>query len=178
MIRAYVGLGANLGDPRGAVERALGALAELGPLRASSLFRTEPLGRRSDPWYVNAVAEILTDDEPAELLAHLLRIEARAGRSRAAETARWAPRTLDLDLLLYGDRQIDTADLVVPHPGLAQRRFVLEPLVELAPDVAVPGTGQLARELLVALDDPLQVEKLPSGPRHSHDTIGPEVPRT
>jgi 2-amino-4-hydroxy-6-hydroxymethyldihydropteridine diphosphokinase len=177
MTLAFVGLGANLGDPRAAVEDAFRALAGLGPLRASPLYRTEPLGDRGDPWYVNAVAEIRTDLEPAELLAQLLEFERRAGRSRSSETARWAPRRLDLDLLLYGDWQIDSAALRVPHPGLAQRRFVLEPLAELAPDLAVPGTGFSVRQLLAALDDPLQVEKLP--PDHgSQTTIGPEVPPT
>ena len=178
MILAYVGLGANLGDARGAIERALAALAELGPMRASSLYRTEPLGDAGDPWYVNAVAEILTGLEPAALHAEMLRLEELAGRSRAAEAGRWVPRELDLDLLLYGERQIESPTLVVPHAGLAQRRYVLEPLVELAPDLLVPGTGRSARQLLVALDDPLRVEKHPPRPRRSHATIGSEVSTT
>jgi len=161
--RAWVGVGANLGDARATVERALRDLAALSmaePARASSLYRTEPLGDPGQPWYVNAVAEVDTDLSPLELLAALHRLERRAGRPQ--ERQRWAPRELDLDLLLFGERVLETADLVLPHPGLALRRFVLEPLAELAPSVRDPRTGRSAAELLAGLDDPLRVEKLPS----------------
>ena len=163
MSRAYVGVGANLGDARATVARALddlGALSE-SPARVSSLYRTEPLGPPDQPWYVNAVAELDTSLEPLELLRALRELERSAGRERSKGT-RWGPRELDLDLLLLGDRVLDTAELVLPHPGLAQRRFVLEPLAELAPGVRDPRTGRTAAELLVALDDPLRVEKLPT----------------
>ncbi len=163
MSRAYVGVGANLGDARATVARALddlGALSE-SPARISSLYRTEPLGLPDQPWYVNAVAEHDTPLEPLELLRALRELERCAGRRRSKGT-RWGPRELDLDLLLVGDRVLDTAELVLPHPGLAERRFVLEPLVELAPGVRDPRTGRTAAELLVALDDPLRVEKLPT----------------
>ena len=163
MSRAYVGVGANLGDARATVARALddlGALSE-SPARISSLYRTEPLGLLDQPWYVNAVAELDTPLEPLELLRALRELERSAGRRRSKGT-RWGPRELDLDLLLVGDRVLDTSELVLPHPGLAERRFVLEPLVELAPGVRDPRTGRTAAELLVALDDPLRVEKLPT----------------
>ncbi len=163
MSRAYVGVGANLGDARATVARALddlGALSE-SPARISSLYRTEPLGLADQPWYVNAVAELDTPLEPLELLRALRELERSAGRRRSKGT-RWGPRELDLDLLLVGDRVLDTSELVLPHPGLAERRFVLEPLVELAPGVRDPRTGRTAAELLVALDDPLRVEKLPT----------------
>lgn len=163
MSRAYVGVGANLGDARAAVARALDDLGALSgsPARISSLYRTEPLGPPDQPWYVNAVAEIDTPLEPLELLRALRELERSAGRDRSKGTP-WGPRELDLDLLLVGDCVLDTAELVLPHPGLAERRFVLEPLAELAPGVRDPRTGRTAAQLLVALDDPLRVEKLPT----------------
>jgi 2-amino-4-hydroxy-6-hydroxymethyldihydropteridine diphosphokinase len=158
---AYVGVGANLGDARATVARALDDLVALWPGRASSLYRTEPLGPPDQPWYVNAVAEIRTALEPLELLGALRELERAAGRDRS-RGRRWGPRELDLDLLLVGDRVLDTPELVLPHPGLALRRFVLEPLAELAPSARDPRSGTTAAELLVALDDPLRVEKLPT----------------
>ncbi len=163
MNRAYVGVGAHLGDARATVARALDdrvALSEC-PARASSLYRTEPLGPPDQPWYVNAVVELDTSLAPVELLRALRELERAAGRERSKGT-RWGPRELDLDLLLVGERVLDTPELVLPHPGLAERRFVLEPLAELAPGVRDPRTGRTAAELLVALDDPLRVEKLPT----------------
>ena len=125
-VAAYVGIGANLGDPVGQVRGALDALTALGLARASSLYRTEPLGDPGQPWYVNAVAELRTELSPADLLARLQALEARAGRP--AERAPLSPRLLDLDLLLFGDLSSDDPGLVLPHAGLARRRFVLEPL--------------------------------------------------
>lgn len=140
------------------MERALAELARWGPLRASSLYRTEPLGDPNQPWYINAVAELETDDSPGHLLRRLKRLERRMGR-RAGGT-RWAPRVLDLDLLLLGDQSLERPELKLPHPAFHLRRFVLEPLTELAPEVRDPRSGKSARELLLALDDPLRVEKL------------------
>ena len=157
---AYIGIGANLGDAAASVRQAIAALGRLGPTRASSLYRTEPLGDPGQPWYVNAVAELLTDLEPEALLARLHELERQAGR--ASERVRWGPRELDLDLLLYADRVVDRPALTLPHPGLARRRFVLEPLAELRPDVVDPRSQSRIRDLLAALDDPLRVEKLPA----------------
>jgi 2-amino-4-hydroxy-6-hydroxymethyldihydropteridine diphosphokinase len=160
-----VGVGSNQDDPRRQVERALEALGTLGAVRASSLYRSEPLGDPAQPWYVNAVAELRTALPPRELLEALHGLERAAGRP--AERARWSPRVLDLDLLLYDAAEIDEPGLVVPHPGLARRRFVLVPLAEIAPEAVDPRSGRSARELLATLDDPLALEKLPrrEGPR-------------
>jgi len=139
---AYIGLGSNLGDRRATLEAAL---ARLRPRRVSSLVETEPWGLREQPAFLNAVAELETGLEPEALLESLLGLEREHGRVRGG---RWGPRTLDLDLLLYGDREIRSGALEVPHPRLAQRRFVLEGLAELCPGRAVPGLGRTVRELL------------------------------
>jgi 2-amino-4-hydroxy-6-hydroxymethyldihydropteridine diphosphokinase len=133
---AYVGLGANLGDREAAVRRA----AELlGAVRLSTLIETEPWGYTDQPRFVNAVAELETDEPPRELLERLLRVEREFGRTR--DGPRYGPRTIDLDLLVYGDEQLEEPGLVVPHPRLHDRSFVLEPLAELAPELVVPGQG-------------------------------------
>jgi 2-amino-4-hydroxy-6-hydroxymethyldihydropteridine diphosphokinase len=143
-VLAYIGLGSNLGDRRAALETAV---RRLRPLRVSSIAETAPWGRPDQPPFLNAVAEVATDAGPRELLDRLQEIEREAGRVRAE---RWGPRTLDLDLLLYGDRTVNVEGLVVPHPLLAGRRFVLEGIVELCPDLPVPGLGRTVRELLDA----------------------------
>jgi 2-amino-4-hydroxy-6-hydroxymethyldihydropteridine diphosphokinase len=127
-------------------------------VRASSLYRTEPLGEPAQPWYVNAVVELRTVLGPLPLLARLQALERRAGR--AEPRARMAPRTLDLDLLLYGDRVLELPGLRVPHPSLAERRFVLAPLCQLAPGVRDPRSGRTVRDLLASLDDPLRLLEL------------------
>ena len=144
MTLAYVGLGSNLGDRRSVLASAL---AELEPRRVSAVVETEPWGVVDQPRFLNAVAEIETEEEPRELLARLMDLEKRHGRERKE---RWGPRTLDLDLLLYGDRVVKEPGLDVPHPRLAERRFVLEGLAELCPDAEVPGLGRTVRELLEA----------------------------
>jgi 2-amino-4-hydroxy-6-hydroxymethyldihydropteridine diphosphokinase len=141
-VRAYIGLGSNVGDRRATLDAALHRLA---PRRISRIVETEPWGLASQPRFLNAVAEMETDLDPDALLERLLSVEKELGRVRAE---RWGPRTLDLDLLLYGDLVIRTGTLVVPHPRLADRRFVLEGLVELCPDQPVPGSGRTVRELL------------------------------
>jgi 2-amino-4-hydroxy-6-hydroxymethyldihydropteridine diphosphokinase len=141
------------------VKRALRALEVLGAVRASSLYRTEPLGPAGQPWYVNAVAELRTRLDPGPLLERLQALERRAGRP--LRPLRWSPRVLDLDLLLCGDLVIQTPRLTLPHPELGRRRFVLEPLAELAPGLREPLQGARVRDLLRGLDDPLRVEKLP-----------------
>ena len=144
---AYVGLGANLGDPRRQVEQALRELNEIPDTRLrarSSLYRSDPVGYAAQPDFVNAVAELETRLPAARLLAELQAIEARHGRSRSFANA---PRTLDLDLLLFGDERIAAPELTVPHPRMHERAFVLAPLVEIAPEAAIPGLGK-ASELL------------------------------
>jgi len=124
-----------------------GALESLRPLRVSAIVETEPVGRLDQPPFLNAVAELSTALPPEELLGRLLDVERRLGRVRSE---RWGPRTIDLDLLLYGDREVKAEALSVPHPELHRRRFVLEGLAELCPDRPVPGIGRTVRELLEA----------------------------
>jgi 2-amino-4-hydroxy-6-hydroxymethyldihydropteridine diphosphokinase len=144
---AYVGIGANLDDPAARVRDAFSSLAALPKtrlLKHSSLYRTEPQGYRAQPDFVNAVAELETSLAPPDLLAGLQALEAGAGRRRTFANA---PRTLDLDLLLYGDERIAEPGLAVPHPRMHERAFVLVPLLEIAPQVGIPGRGP-ARQYL------------------------------
>ena len=148
-MRAYVGVGSNLGDRWAYLAQAakgLRASSGVAVLRASTVWETAPMGP-PQPHYLNAVLE-LESRLPAGRLHELLRlVEDGAGRVREG---RWGPRTLDLDLLLFGGERVDTPDLQVPHPGLTARRFVLQPLAELCPDVEVPGAGATVAELLAA----------------------------
>ena len=149
MTRAFVGLGANLGDARAALQSALDALAQLpgSTLSASSpVYRSAPIDS-SGPDYLNAVALLETTLDAPALLAQLQQIEQAHGRERPYRNA---PRTLDLDLLLYGDAVIESPELTVPHPRLHERAFVLGPLADLAPDLLVPGRGPV-RELLAGV---------------------------
>jgi 2-amino-4-hydroxy-6-hydroxymethyldihydropteridine diphosphokinase len=126
---AYVGIGTNLGDRLANVERAMGKLATLGTIRRrSSLYRSEPWGKADQPWFLNAVVALETDLSPVALLERVHAIEEAMGRTRGE---RWGPRIVDLDLLLYDDLEIDTAELRVPHPHLRERAFVLIPLAEI-----------------------------------------------
>ncbi|HUZ16684.1 MAG TPA: 2-amino-4-hydroxy-6-hydroxymethyldihydropteridine diphosphokinase [Gaiellaceae bacterium] len=137
MTRAYVGLGANLGDREATIRAALATLAEedgIEVVAVSSLRETEPVGVGAQPRYLNGVAELNTSLRPRALLDCLLATEQRFGRVRVP--GEHGPRTLDLDLLLYGDEQIDEPGLTVPHPRLHEREFVLEPLAELDPSLA------------------------------------------
>ena len=152
-VRAFVALGGNLGDVARTFAAALARIDALPGTTVharSSLYRNPPLGGVAQPDYLNAVAVVDTCLPAAELLEALLAIERRYGRTRAAG-ARWAPRTLDLDLVLYGDQVVDEPGLRVPHPGLHERAFVLVPLAQVAPDAVVPGHGPV-RELLAAVD--------------------------
>jgi len=144
MSLAYVALGANLGDPASTIRAAFGALANLPAsriVRCSSLYRTAPVGLTDQPDFINAVALLDTTLGPVQLLAELLAIECRFGRRRAERNG---PRSLDLDLLLYDERRFDQPELTLPHPRLHLRAFVLRPLAEIAPDLRLPGRGQLA----------------------------------
>ena len=144
MTRAYVGLGANLGDRERTLHGAVDALAAedgVEVVAVSTLRETEPVGVGAQPLYLNGAAELETTLTAHELLDRLLAVEQRFGRVRVP--GEHAPRTLDLDLLLYGDDVIDEPGLTVPHPRLHERRFVLEPLAELAPGLVVPGRGDV-----------------------------------
>ena len=141
---AYIALGANLDDPLGQLRAALDAVAALPDsrmLRTSSFYRTAPVGAPGQPDYLNAVAVLETGLAPDDLLAALLEIEHDFGRRREYRNA---PRTLDLDLLLYDDAVIDRPHLQIPHPRLHLRAFVLVPLAEIAPELRLPGRGSVA----------------------------------
>ena len=151
-VRAFVGLGGNLGDVAEAFASALArmdALPGTQLLRASRRYRTPAWGLAAQPDFLNAVAMLETRLPARDLLGRLFEIERAHGRDRAGET-RWGPRTLDLDLLLYGDAVIDEPGLRVPHPHLHERAFALRPLLEIAPRVSIPGHGP-ARDLPAAM---------------------------
>jgi 2-amino-4-hydroxy-6-hydroxymethyldihydropteridine diphosphokinase len=155
-VKAFVGLGANIGDPRAQIGRALEALGGIPAtrlVRASSLWRSAPVGYAAQPDFVNAVAELETAQDARALLGELLAIEKRFGRERSFANA---PRTLDLDLLLYGDRVLSEQGLQVPHPRMHERAFVLAPLVEIAPDIEIPGRGKAASLLARCTDQRIQ----------------------
>jgi 2-amino-4-hydroxy-6-hydroxymethyldihydropteridine diphosphokinase len=144
MTRAYVGLGANLGDRERTLREAvdtLGAGEGIDVIAVSTLRDTEPVGVGEQPRFLNGVAALDTTLGARELLDRLLAVEQRFGRVRVP--GEHGPRTIDLDLLLYGDEEIDEPGLTVPHPRLHERRFVLEPLAELAPGLVVPGRGSV-----------------------------------
>lgn len=154
MATVYIGLGANLGERRETIDAALARLDEHPAIRVgavSALIDTEPVGGPAgQPNYLNGAAAIETDLEPAALLAELKRIEHDLGRR---EGPRWGPREIDLDILLCGDLVLDACDLTIPHPRLRERRFVLAPLAEIAPDATDPVTGLTVRELVARLDE-------------------------
>jgi 2-amino-4-hydroxy-6-hydroxymethyldihydropteridine diphosphokinase len=153
MSRAFVGLGSNLGDRQHLIAEAVDALREtpgLNVLEVSTVRETEPVDFLDQPPFLNAVVALETDFEALELLDHLLEIERNLGRTRE-DGPRFGPRTIDLDLLLYGNERISAPGLEVPHPRLHERRFALEPLAELDPELVVPGWGKVA-VLLRGLD--------------------------
>ena len=149
---AYLSLGSNVGKREDYLRRACQALQESGVRlrRLSSLYETEPVEFRDQGWFLNCVAEVETTLPPLLLLRRLQIIEEQLGRQREIPKG---PRTIDLDLLLYGDLILQTAELEVPHPAMLRRRFVLEPLREIAPALRVPGNGRTVEELLGELQD-------------------------
>lgn len=156
---AYVGLGSNLQGPAAQVQTAFELLAEMPATRLiarSSLYRSAPYGGVEQPEFVNAAAALLTQLSARQLLMELKQIESRRGRD--GDEVRWGPRVLDLDLLVYSSETICEDGLVVPHPGISERNFVLLPLLELAPELAIPGLGRLA-SLPVNASEPL-IEKI------------------
>ena len=149
-VRAFIGIGANLADPQANVRRAIAAIAAIADSRvvaSSSMYRTAPVGRLDQPDFVNAVTELETGLGAEALLDNLLSIEKDFGRERSTRNA---PRTLDLDLLIYGDLRCETGRLTLPHPRVRERAFVLVPLVEIAADIRVGALGT-AEQLLAAI---------------------------
>ena len=155
---AYLSLGSNLGDRAANLREAVAQMEVAGRLlAASALYETQPVGVTDQPWFLNCVAAIATDKSPRELLELALRVEATMGRLRVRDKG---ARNIDIDLVLFGDCVIDEPGLKIPHPAMHLRRFVLEPLVEIAPEVRHPGFGKTARELLAALGGGQAVRRL------------------
>jgi 2-amino-4-hydroxy-6-hydroxymethyldihydropteridine diphosphokinase len=159
-MRAYIGLGSNVGEREENLVRAI-SLLDSSPgirvLRRASLYETEPVGVEAQPWFFNTVVEVEAELAPGELLRRMKEIEKALGRE---DRGRWGPREIDLDLLLYGDLVMEEDGLVLPHPELHRRRFVLEPLCELAPELIHPRLGRPLRELLAGLDERKKVIRL------------------
>jgi 2-amino-4-hydroxy-6-hydroxymethyldihydropteridine diphosphokinase len=144
---AYLSLGSNIGDREANLRTALD---ELHPERVSPIYETEPVDYRDQAWFLNLVAEVRTDLFPRQFLAMTQRIERELGRVR---TIAKGPRTIDIDILLFGSTVVHAKDLEIPHPRMAERRFVLQPLADLAPEVRHPVTHRSVREMLDALAD-------------------------
>jgi len=157
---AYVGLGSNIGDKAGNIMRALEILGQFDGLKVtkiSSFYETEPVGYEDQNWFVNAVAQIETIFPPEELLSMLKKTEQVIGRR---ETIRWGPREIDLDLLMYDQLCFDSPDLVIPHPRMHERAFVLVPLVEIVPDQVHPILKKTVTELLTELQPQKFVKRI------------------
>ena len=156
----YLSLGSNLGDRYANLRAAIERLGEAGAIRAvSGFYETEPVELRDQPWFLNCVVALETSDSPEALLQRALAIEQEMGRVRMKEKG---PRSIDIDILLFGDRVVEERGLKIPHPAMQQRRFVLEPLAEIAPKALHPQLRKTARELLAALA-PGQFVRLLSG---------------
>ena len=146
---AYLSLGSNRDDRAANLNHAIKGLAELGRVEAvSSFYETEPVGLAAQPWFLNCAVKFITEKMPKQLLSGVLDLERQLGRRRLQKKG---PRIIDIDILLFGNSIIDTKELVVPHPAMHQRRFVLEPLVEIAPEVRHPVFKRTVRELRDAL---------------------------
>lgn len=175
MIEAWIGLGANLGERAATLDAALERIDRLEVTRlqaVSRYYHTSPWGDPDQPDFLNAAAVVRTGLSPSSLLRELLAIESELGRERSGR--RWGPRAIDLDLLLYGDECVDLPALSVPHPRIRERAFVLVPLLELAPDLSVPGQGR-ADALLAQLDDNARSGIRP-GPVSGYRPRGDEPP--
>jgi 2-amino-4-hydroxy-6-hydroxymethyldihydropteridine diphosphokinase len=156
----YLSLGSNLGDRAANLRQAIEELSELGAVVAvSSIYETEPVEASPQPWFLNCAVRLDTEKMPRQLIAAILNLEQAMGRQRRKEKA---PRTIDIDILLFGSSIVELPSLTVPHPRLHQRRFVLEPLAEIAPDARHPVFKRTIRELRDALPSGQQVKRLPS----------------
>lgn len=145
-VRCYISLGSNLEDPVYQVQTAIATLKTIprsNLIRVSQLYSNPPMGPPDQPFYINAVASMDTQLSCEQLLQQLLQIETAQGRVRTANDVLWGPRVIDLDILLYGDAIINLPDLIIPHPGIAQRNFVLYPLAELDPNLKLPNNISL-----------------------------------
>jgi len=157
----YLSLGSNLGDRAKNLQQAISALGNFGKVLAvSSIYETEPVEVTAQPWFLNCVVAFDTQKMPKQLLAAILAIEQGMGRKR---TQHKGPRSIDIDVLLFGNAIVDTATLTIPHPAMHQRRFVLEPMAEIAPDVRHPVFKRTMRELRDALPPGQGVKKLSHG---------------
>ncbi len=157
---AYIGLGSNMGDKVANLKKSVEVLGQVPGnkvLAVSSFYETEPVGKVDQDWFINAAVKIETGLTPRELLDILLKIEKELGRVR---DARWGPRIIDLDILLYDDLVMDEEGLVIPHPYLHERRFVLVPLAEIAPGLIHPRLKKSMSELLMGLHDSKKIEKV------------------
>lgn len=160
--QVYLSLGSNMGDRSAYLKQAIERLSGLGKIVAvSSFYETEPVGVSGQPWFLNCAVKLETEKMPKQFLRALLDLERSMGRRRGATKG---PRNIDLDILLFGTTVIDTQELTVPHPGMHERRFVLEPMAEIAAEIRHPVLKRTVRELRDALPPGQPVRKTSSGP--------------